>query len=305
MDLPAGLRGRFRWLLLIVVVALVVGASAALLSGPAGPFTPTSGSAGNPVSFATVSLIFGWTILGLVGLMVGFHLYRRRTEGSIGIPNRILVSFLVAVLIAIAFILIVRAGFVGHGSLFPLGPVGPGNSSSQPPSTSVNNSSLPPLGNVPLGGVEIPGWLLFVGIAIVAVVGVLVAVPVIASLRDRPSPPGDGSARESTRKDLADAIRALDEAAARDARTVIIDLYARLLRRIGSSLEGIAAMAPREIESNCVRQLKVRPSTANELTRLFEEARYSTHALPSTLIERARDVFQRAIDDLDHPPVLP
>ena len=304
MDLALGTRGRFRWLLIVLVVALVFGAAAALLSGPASPFTPAGSGPGTSVSFQTISLIFGWTVLALCAVQIGLHLYRRRTEGSMSIPNRFIVSFLVAVLIAIAFILIVRAGIVGHGNPFLTGPPGGNNSSTGLPPATSNNSTLPPLGYVPLGGFNVPGWILFVALVLVAVVAVAIAVPVIASLRDRASPLSDLSAKERARRDLSEAIRALDAQEAPDPREVIIALYARLLGRIGTSLDGLEAMAPREIESECVHRLRVRPATARELTRLFEEARYSRHPLGQDIGVRARSVFQQAIADLDHPSGL-
>ena len=304
MDLGRGTRGGARWLLVILVVAITFGTAAALLAGPAAPFTPSAPNAGPPLSFQTFGLVFGWTVVGLCVLWVVNHFRQRSQEGSLAIPNRIVVSFLVAVLIAIAFIVIVRSGILGTSPFFSTVPAGGTNSSSGPTPAGQNNSTLPPLGSVPFGGFDLPGWVLYAGILGAAVIAVVVAVPVLASLRDRASTPSSVSASKVARRDFSEAIDALADPGVVNPRAVIIALYARLLGRIEPTLAHLDAMAPREIELECVHRLRIRPTTARELTGLFEEARYSSHALSLQTVERARAVFAHAVDDLDHPPGL-
>jgi len=77
---------------------------------------------------------------------------------------------------------------------------------------------------------------------------------------------------------VGEAIRELDLGG--DVRTVILACYHRfcaLLR--GKGLAAQAPMTPREIEVAAVHELHVTRDAAGTLTSLFEEARYSLHAL--------------------------
>ena len=49
-------------------------------------------------------------------------------------------------------------------------------------------------------------------------------------------------------------------------------------------------------------RLGIRPEVATELTRLFEEARYSTHPLGPESADRAAEAMRRATADLERAP---
>lgn len=298
-------RGTSLWLLVILLVALTFGAAAALLAGPAAPFTPTPPGQSQPLPYSLLELIFGWSTVALVGLWLLLHLIERRRSGSVGLPGRAVVSFLVAFLLIVGFIVIVRSGILGPGVLSPEKPVG-GNDSTGvnvTPTGHANNSTLPGFGSIPIAGWQVPGWLFFVLLVGVAVAAVVVGLPLAAALRKHPFRPA-GPPATATRIDFTEALAALDGSTSADVRTVIVALYARLLGRIGPSLEKVDAMSPREIEGECVHRLRIRSKTAHELTTLFEEARYSKHTLAPETLPTARRVFAQAIDDLDHPPGL-
>ena len=298
-------RGTSLWLLVILLVALTFGAAAALLAGPATPFTPTPPGQTQPLPYPVLELIFGWSTVALVGLWVVLHLIERRRSGSAAIPGRLVVSFLVAFLLIVAFIVIVRSGILGPGVLSPEKPVGGNNSNGQnvTPTGVGNNTTLPGFGSIPFAGWQIPGWLFFVLLIGVAVAAVVVGVPLAAALRQNPLR-ASGPPATAPRVDFTRALAALEDSASADVRAIIVALYARLLGRIGPTLERVEAMSPREIEAECVHRLRIRPGTARDLTALFEEARYSNHTLSAPTLSTARRVFAQAIDDLDHPPGL-
>jgi hypothetical protein len=84
----------------------------------------------------------------------------------------------------------------------------------------------------------------------------------------------------------------------REVRERIIALYGSLLAAVGPGLGDLDRRTPREVEWLAVRYLGVRDSTAHELTWLFEEARYSTHRLPPSSVERAVNALARLVEDL-------
>ncbi len=299
-------RGSPGWLLLLLLSAVAVGGAAALLSGPASPFTPAAPTPATPLSYAVVGQIIGFSVVGLCLLLIGHHIYQRFTSDTLQIPNRAIVMFLVAFLLAVGFIVLARSGVLGTSPLLETQPAGGGNgSSSSPPVTNLTNTTNQTLGTFHVGGWSLPGWVLYVGIVIAAIVAAVVVPRAITFLRERREPIPEAGRAAATRRDFSEALQALDDPSNPDVRAVIIGLYAKLLVRVRPSVARIESLAPREIESECVERLGIRGETAGELTRLFEEARYSSHALAPDLADRAHRAVNRALADLDRSPGSP
>jgi hypothetical protein len=152
--------------------------------------------------------------------------------------------------------------------------------------------------------VHIPAWVPFV-LAVVVAVGlcVIVGYLVRASAADRRArakavvPPDPAQVKAS----LGEAIREIDAGAS--PREVVIRLYASLLLRVGMMVGGVEWNTPEEIRVQHLERLGIRPDAAEALTRLFEEARYSTHPMGTELAGRARQAILAARADLDRAPV--
>ncbi|MCI4346069.1 MAG: DUF4129 domain-containing protein, partial [Thermoplasmata archaeon] len=81
--------------------------------------------------------------------------------------------------------------------------------------------------------------------------------------------------------------------------------YARLLLRLRPSLAATEVLTAREIEQALVDRWQVRTVPAERLTRLFEEARYSTRPLPADAVATTRNALEQILEDLGggHTPV--
>ena len=279
-----------RALLVLLVVALVFGVAATFLAAPAAP-PSNEGSNGAPgaVSGSTV----GWASIGLFGLILGSLVARRIASGGGNWPLRTIAPLLAAFLVAIVFLIAIRAVVhvaplppdanrtAQNGSQSPPGPVSPGNLTLGP-------------GPIAPG---VPGWVLYVILGAVAVVALAVLYPVLMTPKGTPEEEGDR--RAPVRRSLEAALKALDEGAGADARAIIIALYARLLERIAPELEHYDSATPREIEHESVRRFGISASHARALTVLFEEARYSSHEFTPPQVDRARAALEQALADLD------
>lgn len=278
-------------LAVFLVVAFAIGLAATFLAAPSAQPGPTPAAQGpGAVSYNVI----GWISVALIVVIVGGLIVRRlfaRSEGSIGRP---LFSYLVVFLLAVLFLVAVRfvdPGAVGIDQLPP-----PGSSPPPPPpggnGTGANNSTFLPLPLTP----HLPGWVLYVAIAVAALIAVLV-VPVVVARRAPVTEPIGGPA--TVRRTLAEALAALSDPSTATPRDVVIRLYGQLLVRVGPRLESLEAATPREIERTCVNEFGIRADHARGLTALFEEARYSTHPFTDREVEQARSALALALDDLD------
>ena len=299
MTGAVGAAPRVSWVLLVVVVAaLAVGAAATVLVNAAGASPPSSGPTSliylSPwevtiASTALLVLFFGWTF---VVMRIG------RTSNST--LNRMSITALMAILLAVIFLVVIHVFNFG-GALF-----GSGNSTGQPPP-----GSTPPPGsggNGPTpgqGGVvtipNLPAWVPFVILAGILLLVVLVAVPTARDLlEERRRGRGDASRAQhanDVRAALSQASADLDLGA--DPRETVLALYAGLLARLRPMAMEIDTSTPEEIRTGPLERLGVRPEAARTLTRLFEEARYSTHPMGAEAGNRARRAVRVALEDLD------
>jgi hypothetical protein len=273
---------------LLLLAPVTFGIGAALLVGP----LPSA-----PLAVAPKPAIAGLEVIGLV--ITGFFLLLitalvlpilggRRSFGS-GFLAMALVYLLVGILIVIALHLVAPAATGGAGS---------GLNASQtppPPKGTPGNASV----GFP-GGILLPSWVLYVIVAVVAIVVGAVAVPFAIGRREArmapPIPPETSVGRAA----LSDALNELDDESL-VPRERIIRVYQRLLRRVGPRAGDVDRMTAREIETACRVALGIGAEPARELTLLFEEARYSDHEIDDRMVARARAALSAALADLDRP----
>ncbi len=284
---------------LLVVTVLVAVAAVAIGHLPSGGSGPSGPSA--PGELNVVLPAWAWGLLFLSPLLVGYGgiLLRRLTEGSLKAKSW---ALLVLLAVGVLFLyLLAHGGFGGSGSLgfgtpgnSTGGTTGGGNNSSPPPGPN----STPAPGGATSFSFAVPPVV--VGASAVVICGVIVAliVPGVASRlvgRTRPRPTGPRGAPPD-RREIASA---LQEAAAaldlgEDPRETIVRLYVRLLVELSSVAGDLLSLTAEEVRRTYLVPLGVPAADAETLTRLFEEARYSTHAIEPTTLARAREAMRGA-----------
>ena len=294
-------------LVLILLIAIALGAAASLLIGAATSHGATPG-------VATLVTIPNWlladTLLGAGVAAIGALLYYRFSGTTLPIPGRMVVFGLVLFLLAILFIAAYHTLVVG-GPAQTGGVSGgkgntTGNSTGGGATNSTKNGTLVHGSGGILWSPSLPSWLPFVIIVGIVLVVVAVAVPQVRRiLEDRGS---SGAPRRPPPRSLMAVKGALEQAEqdlARggDARTVILALYGAVLERLTTMVGSVDVETPEEIRLNHLLRLGIRARAAEELTRLFEEARYSSHPLDDTAAETARRAVRAALDDLSRSTV--
>jgi hypothetical protein len=285
-------------LLVLVLVALAVGAAASLVAGAASapPFRPTT--------FGELFLGSGVVEVGAVALVVLLFALLILMAGR-GPPlfGRVAVVGLTTILVMIVVFILLQsfgAGGLGTGSA-------PGNStgSTGPGNTTVPGGNLTPLPGTPqptFFNLHLPPGIWFALLAVGAGVAVVVIGASAWARRGRGAAlvaaPAEAAAR--VREALGSAVAELD--AGDDPRAVVIRLYASVLARVQPMVGDLAGATPEEIRAHHLERLGIRPAAATALTRLFEEARYSTHPMGPASADRARVAIRDAVADLDRRP---
>ena len=290
-------------LLVVLGAALASGAAASLLLGSTATQGPTTGTA--PLVILPESVV-SYVLLGFALLIVGYWIYMRVMGRTAPAPRRPMVTVLFSVLLAIVFIVTVHTLYVaglltfgGSGGFLP-----PGHNATPPGNGSGGGGSSGGLGGL-VWSPSVPAWLPFAIVAAVVIVVVAVAIPQFRSyLEDRrgrgttPVPSADPAG------DLRRALAAADQqlAGGKDPRSVILALYASVLEQVTRMVGSVELETPEEIRANHLVRLGIRPASAEVLTRLFEEARYSSHALEAIAAETARSAVREALADLARRP---
>jgi hypothetical protein len=287
-------------LLVLVLTALAVGAAASLVAAAssAAPFTPHSFSELYLPPWAAQVAFLSVLVGGIVLL-----LYNRLTSPTVGVPSRLIVTALVTILLAIV-LLVVMEHLGAAGGLLGNGPAGSGPANGTgPASNSTDNGTLPQSsGQFIVFGVHFPSWAPFA-----AIVGVALVVCVVLSYAMW-ARAGDRRSRASPRRlgpeDVAEVRAALSSAAGEldvgaEPREVVIRLYGALLTRVGRIVVGLEGETPEEIRAQHLVRLGIRSGAAERLTRLFEEARYSSHPMGNEATAQARQAIADALADLD------
>jgi hypothetical protein len=243
-----------------------------------------------------------WGLLCLGPLLVGFGalIVRRITEPGMGVSGRLVVSLVLVIVMLLLFVYLLAAGGGSNdrGSITITAGGGHTNSTRPPPT----NNSTPPVNGTAVPGtytVTVEPWELLTGVVAVSAVVAALALPgVLGRLLDRPSRRGVavGTARSQVRSALADAGAAIDRG--EDPRETVVRLYVRLLVELEPRVGDVAALTPDEIRRQALAGLGVSAPAAEALTRLFEEARYSTHPIGPSEAGRFREAIRRVESDL-------
>jgi hypothetical protein len=279
----------------IVLLAVLAGVAAALLSRPVGSLAPSSSSVGG----LTVNQLTD-VVLIVVVVFAGVWLFLSLRDGGsrLAIPSRVVVTILLVLLLGVIF--------VGLTHLVHIAPIPGSNTSSGSSSNDTggfgdNNSSGAGLtGPFGTAGVTLPAWAGYVAIVAVALLIAVLLVPLLIARAQarRQALSGEGGPAPAARHALEDALQRLNSADGSDPRATILSLYARLLLLVGPRLRTVESLTPGEIKRDAIESLGLRPRVAQELTETFEEARYSTHVMTPEAVDLARAALSEAITDL-------
>jgi type II secretory pathway pseudopilin PulG len=291
----------------ILLCALAVGGAASLLASARSEGPPPLGGPTTEIIFP--SWIVAAAILGFLAALVVPLVYYRLRYAKSGVPGRFIVgatSFLLAMVIFVVltrFIVSPGGGFTSPGS-------GNGNNSTggQPPPNSTGPPAIGPGGALAPFNLHLPSWTLYV-VVVVAVIGLAVAgVPRLAEyLEERREARRARSRVGEVAAQVQSALREAAEAlgAGKDPRLTILALYAELLARIRPLVKTLDHETPEEIRRLHLTRLGIRPGAAEDLTRTFEEARYSSHPLGPEAVERTTAAIRAAEADLERRGVEP
>lgn len=283
-------------LLVMMLAALATGAAASLLIGAA---TSPGAPPGHASELVLPSTAIAYGCIAFIIVLLAVFVYQRVTGGAAPVPGRIVVTFLVTVLVAVMLLAALRA--FGGGGPSSTGEVPNGQNSTGSVSPNATEANLTSKGNGTLFFLpSLPGWVPFVLVAAVLLVAVVVALPFAAAYAEGRRAERLRSSRPPStvevRVALARAVHAIDQGG--DPRAVIVRLYGDLLERIGPIVPGIDPATPEEIRRQHLVELGIEPEAATVLTRLFEEARYSSHPLGAEAAERVRKAVGTALADL-------
>ncbi len=293
MSTPPASRSIGPLLVILVVAAVAFGVAAAFLVGPS-PKLPHPPSVGGQLDISLP--LWAAALLALLPVVVGFVgiFLRGRAEGSVSLPGWIVACALVGMMVLLVFVLVSRGGSSG-GSLYYV-VYSPGNNTT---GNTTNHTGH----GVPIGppgvGITIPAWAVWIAVGgIVALVGA-VGWAIAASRPGRgiPRRPTAAAADPETRAALAEAANELGQGG--DPRTVVLRLYARLLARVGPMTGDLGPWTPEEIRVVRLAGIGLSGPSVEALTRLFEEARYSSHPMGPEAAARALRAIQRIEQEID------
>lgn len=293
-------------LALVVLVAILIAGAALFLLGTTGTSYGTggtgggSGSGSSPTTGQLEVNLPGpvWAVLFLSPLLLGLGamIYRRLTNPGVSGYGLLLMVILAGILL----LALLHLGTAGPGSVtIGVGPTNGNNSTNQ----STNNSSHgggggggggTPGAIAPIN-IEIPSWALWL-VGVVVCGGVLLfGIPAVASrLLDRTPRVGLGGGALPDKGELADVVGQAADALERgaDPRETIVRLYLQLLLRLSLVAGTMASETPEEIRLNHLVPLGVPAPVAAAMTRIFEEARYSTHPIGPSSVAAAQEAMR-------------
>jgi hypothetical protein len=147
---------------------------------------------------------------------------------------------------------------------------------------------------------QLPSWAPLIAPGLLVIPIALLVVPALRNRTRRAPPDLTGTYALRAAAEMQVALR---EAAARlerepHPREVVIGLYLRLLGEVSPQVGDVGPRTAGEIRDAHLVRLGVRKETADLLTRLFEEARYSSHVIDLDMTRRARDAIRLAEADL-------
>ncbi len=288
-------------LVVVVLVAVLMGTAGVLLLG-APNYAPGARAPPSGGELVIQLPLYVWGILFLLPLVIGYAgviLSRvRQGGGTFGVYA--FLGNLLVVLVAVMLIFLLMNAKPGPGL------VGYSSSGSGPAANNTTTSTTGNHTNVSAGtsatySLQPPTYLLWLLAAGLCVVVAVLTVPgVLSRMVDRRSRRGHGGGPAGQRTRVADA---LGEAAAalergEEPREAVIRLYLRLLGELSPKTGTLAFETPEEIRALHLTPLGVPPDAAEVLTRLFEEARYSTHPIDTATASRAQGAMRQAVTAL-------
>lgn len=285
-------------LLCLLAIGLAGGAAASFVVSSSQPFAQGGSFQGELISPTLLGVLL------LVPLVAGFGsiIYQRLHGGPMPLPPSLII---IAGLLVAALLLLALLSYLPHvaptlGGTPSGGGGGGGGTNNSSHSHSGNNSSgtgpfVPFVSSLP-----VPPWLVFVVVVVIALAAIGIAVPAARSWTDRRAGRRAAAATGPERAAATAAFgRALsDLAGGADPRGVVERLYAQLLGRLPSISGDVAPLTPEEIRRESLLPLGIRPDAATEITRIFEEARYSSHPIDGSQAARVRAAFGLAWRDL-------
>jgi hypothetical protein len=301
-DMAIPRRGRLGFppaLLLFLVASIAFGAAAAFLAAPIVPFHSGGASSGPFIS----AELLGILLLGVIASVAVFLLIYRLTQPSAVVPARVVAVYLVALLLLTGFAILFKE--LDTGSATPTTHPTPGGNQTGPANgTGKGNSSGNGTTAATSMPIPLPPWAFLLIPIVVVILLLALVVPFLLARRELWGGSLEvPSTRDAFRRTLHSALEELESASASDARALIIACYARLLEHVERMAGTLEAQTPSEIYRDHLVRLGVRHGTAERLTRLFEEARYSSHPFGVEEGNEARRVFHEALTDLDRRPV--
>lgn len=290
--------GFSRVLVIVLIASLATGAAASILVGATTAPPPSGGRA---YYAAMPEWIFVGVIIGILCFLVGMMVLLRLAGGRRGPMSRMYVSSLTVILLGVLAVVILRSAGVGgqpdgSGTLTPTSPPPP------PPVGGGGGGNLTGPGGVLVLFPGLPPWFPIIVLAAALLLFVVVGLPRAQRyLTDRAMEDARKRAAANVPAGLRDALSraSADLESASDPRLVILALYQEMLGHLRPFVESYAANTPEEIREIHLDRLGVRPEAARTLTRLFEEARYSTHPMGLQQSESARDAVRMTLEDLD------
>lgn len=286
-------------ILVVVAISLAVGASASILAGAARSSTITPSPASDLyLTAAQLEIVAVASLIALVGVFAWVYFGSQRVP----LPPRVAVASVVILLFGTVFLVLLRFAVPGVEGLLTNSTANNSSSNSTGSRPGGGGNASNPGGPLGFGTPHLPPWVLFVLVA----VGALVAGAVVVPYLWRRASEAGGRRGEADPVNLGRLQGALASAAQHlesgdDPRSIVIELYAKLLGRVEPLVGGVSPETPEEIRIGHLVQLGIRSASATTLTRLFEEARYSSHPMGPEVAERARQAILEAREDLDRP----
>ena len=288
---------RVRGLPALLLVTVLLGLAGAILLAP-----PPASTGVQLLPELTSPAVPAWLGAVLLFAFVGalfFVSIVRRILGEPGLPLALLRMLLAVGLVATAFAVIfhllspaVTVGAPENGT------AGSNTTPPPPPDCATSVVCTGQGRGAPIVAPWFAGPILYAVIIGAVVVTVLLYARYSRELPGRVPRPSPRDAGVATRE-LRSALARLGEGAdADDGRRRIIRAYGQLLEQVATHLENLGPATPREIEREIVARFGVLPSTAREMTALFEEARYSRdRPLSADAVPRAEAALRRAIEE--------
>lgn len=288
-----------RWrLLLVLLLALGFGAVAAFIASPSQ--SPSSGTPSYHPYHPTPAVIFvDLLAVGVPTFFAGWIIWllTMRSRGQ-SMP----LAFSAIIFVVVLLLMVVFLSVVGllHQSAWPTqqSPGNPSSGTGTSGSGGLNESCPNCTPSTSASPIPFPTWALgTLAFAGVGIAGLIVALYLL-TFRRAPSAPAAEDPRAALRRELQRALQRLADSEPEDPREIILALYARLLLRLQPRLAATEPLTPREIERVLIDHLGIRAVPAERLTRIFEEARYSSRPMSAAMVAETRVALQQVLEDL-------